>query len=222
MQTQTLLFQLPLENITQPLNITIESALCDTSGENCGTAWPADVPAVVKLTCANAGAQGFSTVTDIVANSQTLIITPTSPSWEPSEALRCAVIAEDYLPGPVLVNVTATVLQNGSLPALVESEQAAARQIFDTCCSGGNCSAWDAAAEAAGLDFAAGDVLTDLCLLEGNRCTPEGNLVTLNLVGYGLSCSLESLNFSNFTQLENLFLTGNVLTVGLSVYLHRH
>jgi len=109
------------------------------------------------------------------------------------------------------LNVTAIP----NVTALTEPEQAAALAIFDTCCATGTCTRWDeanyAAAAAAGGDT--NTTYTDFCNMESNSCTPEGNLVTLDLTGYGLSCDLGSISFSNFTQLEFLILSGNNLTV---------
>lgn len=47
------------------------------------------------------------------------------------------------------------------------------------CCSGGTCELWDQATYSSGSNT----TFTDFCNMDGSLCTPEGNVVTMNLVG---------------------------------------
>ena len=79
------------------------------------------------------------------------------------------------------------------------------------CCSAADsCAPWLELAAGSGNSSAA---FMDACDMDNTVCDAEGNLVSLNLAGFGLSCDLAQLDFSNFTQLQYLYLDSNDLTV---------
>jgi len=47
--------------------------------------------------------------------------------------------------------------------------------------------------------------------MDNNLCDAQGNLISLNLGAYFLSCNLSALDFSNFTKLQYLYLYDNDL-----------
>ncbi len=117
----------------------------------------------------------------------------------------------NFLPTPVQLEFKAT--SGTTITPLVATEAATAEAIYQQCCTAaGSCEPWNQATEAAGKDFTAGEVFTDLCNIDNNLCNAAGEVTVLNLDGYGLSCDVTQLNLTGFTSLSILSLARNNLT----------
>lgn len=116
--------------------------------------------------------------------------------------MRCAVDNAGPSAAPLFFEFSVTYEKTG--PKLVASEQAAAEDIYNSCCAADDaCNAWDERSNAPTFN---------LCAVSGNRCNQKGKLTMLNMRGYKLDCEVPMAAFLNFTSLESLNLAGNELT----------
>lgn len=126
-------------------------------------------------------------------------VTISSADFGNETNVRCAVSNRGPSSEPLKFALGVEYLE--STPQLVESEQAAAQAIFDSCCHNTKrCTAW--------RQNTAADV-TNLCALSMNSCNEGGELVELNMRGYNLLCDFPLDAILNFTQLRVLNLRDN-------------